>query len=284
MKIRNLVLAVALIAVTGCGTFWLGRDPGERHASSVVKFLYPNSLDHVDKPGVPVLTLPLRVGVAFVPEDTARRTEHFSKSPGLSEQEKVSLLRAVSDEFRKYPFVKSIEVIPSAYLRPEGSFENLDQLRSMFGVDVIALVSYDQLQFTGTTRWSLAYLTVVGAYLIDAERNDTHTMLDAVVYDIASRKLLFRAPGLSEVNGSSNPINFEEQLRADRVTGFHRASSNLVVNVDQELAAFRQRIQEKPEEVKIVRSPGYTGAGGAGLFELLAVVALAAVAWRMPRS
>ena len=51
-------------------------------------------------------------------------------------------------KFHGLPYVKSIDLIPTTYLRPNGGFENLDQVKSMFGVDVIALVAYDQIQFT----------------------------------------------------------------------------------------------------------------------------------------
>src|SRR5258708_6240805 len=160
-KTSMTVFAVLALALTGCETFEGNRS--QRHASSLVQYLYPKRTEHVDKPAIPVLTLPLRVGVAFVPEDNGHQREAYTRSPALSEQQKLKLLKEVSDQFRKYPFVKTIEVIPSEYLAPGGSFENLDQLRSMFGVDVIALVSYDQLQFTDDTSCSLAYLTVVAA-------------------------------------------------------------------------------------------------------------------------
>jgi rhombotail lipoprotein len=38
----------------------------------------------------------------------------------------------------------------------------------------------------------------------------------------------------------------------------------MVANVKVELAAFQQRIKEKPETVRIVRSAGYTGGGAFG--------------------
>jgi rhombotail lipoprotein len=229
-KITLLTAAALALVLTGCETFSGGQS--QRHASSLVQYLYPKRIEHIDKPAIPVLTLPLRVGVAFVPEDTGKANANYTQSAALSEQQKLKLLKEVSDQFRKYPFVKAIEVIPSQYLAPAGSFENLEQLRSMFGVDVVALVSYDQLQFTGENFLSLAYLTVVGAYIIPAEKNDTRTMMDAAVYDITSRKLLFRAPGLSQSKGRATPINASEVLKEDRERGFGQASTNLVANLE----------------------------------------------------
>ena len=37
-------------------------------------------------------------------------------------------------------------------------------------------------QFTDEGLASFAYWTIIGAYIIPGEKNDTHTMLDAVVY------------------------------------------------------------------------------------------------------
>jgi len=57
------------------------------------------------------------------------------------------------------------------------------------------LISYDQTQFTDQGVLTLAYWTIVGAYVVQGEKNDTQTMVDAVVYDIPSRKMLFGLQG-----------------------------------------------------------------------------------------
>ena len=131
----------------------------------------------------------------------------------------------------------------------------------MFGVDVIALLAYDQAQFTDEGWASITYWTVVGAYIVQGERNDTKTMMDAVVYDIPSRKLLFRAPGVSQIKASATPINLKEGLRDDSERGFEQASTNMVGNLQEELAQFKDRVKSSPEEFKVVAKPGYTGAG-----------------------
>jgi rhombotail lipoprotein len=46
--------------------------------------------------------------------------------------------------------------------------------------------------------------------------------------------------------------------------GFERAATNMVANLQLELAAFQQRIKERPETARIVRSSGYTGGGAFG--------------------
>ena len=230
----------------------------ERHSSaSVVDFLYPDVKDPVVTPAVPQLNLPLRVGIAFVPS-----TGYVGA--GLTEPRKMQLLQQVADHFKQYPFVKDIDLIPSAYLRPKGSFANLEQIRTMYGVDVIALVSYDQIQFTDEGLLSLTYWTIVGAYVVPAEKNDTQTMLDTVVLDMKSRKMLFRAPGTDHVKGSATLVNVSEQLRHDSETSFDQAAKQMIVNLDQQLGLFKDKVKEHPDQYEIVRSAEYTSRTGGG--------------------
>jgi rhombotail lipoprotein len=262
-----------VVTLTGCAIFG---QTSHREASSLVQYLYPKGMAHADQPTIPTLSLPLRVGVAWVP---GQKTDKFAADSGkLSEQQKIEILTRVTTNFTAFPFVKSIEVIPSAYLQPCGGFANVDQLQSMFGIDVLALVSYDQMQFTSENFLSFAYWTVVGAYLVQGEKNATQTMLDTAVYDIPSRKLLFRAPGTSQVKALATPINLNEELRKNRERGFNEASTNMVANLQEQLASFRQRVKESPQEFNIVRKPGYTGAGAIGIPGLLAAILLSATA------
>ncbi len=242
-----------------------------------MQFLYPDTVNYVENVAVPELALPLRVGVAFVPPGGERRAGYsYSAATDITPAEQRRLLENVADKFRALPFVAEIQVIPTAYLRPGGGFANLDQIRAMFGVDVVALVAYDQVQFTDENFLSLAYWTIVGAYIVQGEKNDTQTLMDATVYDIASRRLLFRAPGVSRVNASATPVGLDAALRADRETGLALATEDLAKNLDGELASFRARIKERPEAVKIVHRPGYTGAGA---FEGWAALGLLGGLW-----
>jgi rhombotail lipoprotein len=276
---RNTVRITSVAAlglISGCAMFFPNNE--HREASSVMDYLYPKHQAHVDAPTVPELSLPLRVGVAFVPEHGSRSSANpvTWENDRFTEKQKMALMKQVSDSFKKYSFVQSIQLIPSTYLTPQGSFENLDQLRQMFGVDVIALLSYDQAQFTDEGSWSFTYLTVVGAWVVPGERNDTKTMMDAVVYDIASRKLLFRAPGISQIKASATPVNLNEELRDDSEHGFDQAATNMVTNLQVELANFKERVKSSPTEYKITTKPGYTGAGAIDGLDLALFSAMGA--------
>lgn len=273
----TLIALISTCMLVGCaGT--------TKNATSVVDFLFPDTKDPIATPGVPVLTLPLRVGIAFVP---GSKNARWLDGGSLTEQKRNDLMKSVAEHFKKYPYVKEIELIPSSYLRPAGSFANLDQIRTMYGVDVIALLSYDQVQFTDEGALSLTYWTIVGAYVIPGEKNDTQTMLDAVVYDIPSRKMLFRAPGMSRIKGSATPVNQSEELRKDSNAGFDAAAKEMIVNLDQQLATFKEKVKERPEEYKVNYSSTYTGSRGGGNLDgyaLLAILGLGGIfLWRQRR-
>jgi rhombotail lipoprotein len=270
-KMKVLLPLIGTVLLTaGCVGLAAGRHT---HATSLVQFLYPNDSQHVETEGIPTLNLPLRVGIAFVPSAS------WGVS-GLSGAAKADLLKRVAGEFRGLAYVKSIEVIPDGYLRPSGGFENLDQVKAMFGLDVIALVSYDQVQFTHEGFLSLAYWTIVGAWVIEGEKNDTQTLMDCVVFDIPSRKMLFRAPGTSRVKASTTPINLSEELQNDSRHGFDLATTDMIGNLKNELEDFKVRVKESPDEFKVEHRPGYTGAGSLGPLSALGMAVLSVVAIR----
>jgi len=247
-----------LICCAGCAT------GSTKHSSSAVNFLYPDKTVPVPSQGIPVLNIPLSVGIAFVPgEGGGNYGNGLLQSSGLqdsenfryTEKKKKELMQAVAEHFKQYSFIKEIKVISSSYLKPGGSFANLDRIRSVYGVDVIALLSFDQTQFTDEGFASLAYWTVIGVLIVPGEKNDTHTMVDTVVYDIKSRKLLFRAPGLSNIKGNSTPGYLKSNLRADSEQGIESAAKDMIINLDAQIALFREKIKENPEAYKVIEKP-----------------------------
>ena len=251
-----LLVLVVIVLASGCVGGHRGMEA--RLRSTTVDFLYPNKEPLTASSEIPAMTLPLDIGIAFVPPGRNRGETTFSA------ERQSGLLTAVAEHFKAQPFIRNIQIIPTAYLRPGGGFANLDQLRSMFGVDVIALVSYDQVQHTDERAYSFAYLTVIGMYLVNGEENDTSTMLDTSVFHIPSRRLLFRAPGTSQVKGGATLINVGRRLRDDSLAGLEAANTNMIANLSRELDRFKQRVKERPEEFNITHAPGYRGAGDLG--------------------
>jgi rhombotail lipoprotein len=245
----SALMSLTFVMASGCAS-----RGGQHSTTSVVDYLYPNAKNEpIAEQGVPVLALPMRVGIAFVPEKHG-----FT----LTEGKKSELLEKVAANFRKLDFIKSIEIIPSAYLTPQGGFQNLDQIRTMHDIEAIALVSYDQKQFTDEGIASVIYWTIIGAYVIPGEKNSTYTMVDAVIMHIPSRKMLFRAPGTSQIKGYSTPINLSERLREDSETGFNQAVEKMIPALEQQLAGFREKVKSSPEEYKVVRTDSRSRGGG----------------------
>lgn len=247
------LLATLTFGLTGCVGFWDSHQ--HRAASSVVQFLYPDKEKPFVEPQIPTLRLPLRVGVAFLPSATVHDSGDFG------ETQKAELLQRVAAQFRALPFVQKIEIVPTTYLRPGGSFENLDQLRSIMGLDVVVLMAYDQVQSTNETEAGFAYWTIVGAYLVPAQRNSTSTLMEAVVYDIPSRSLLFRAPGVSTIENHSTLFRTDRSLQQDSLLSLQKASDQLTTNLAREIDLFKVRIKEEPQTVRIENKPGYIGGG-----------------------
>lgn len=260
------ILLGALLTATIIGTGCVSIDQSHKHQqrSSTIDFLYPKGKFKAEQPTIPHLTLPLSVGIAFVPDGTGGH-----RSSGPSEERKTKLLETVAERFKSQPFIENIEIIPTAYLKPGGGFSNLEQIRTMLGIDVIALVAYDQVQHTDANWASFTYLTVIGAFVISGDNNDTSTMLDTTVFHIPSRKLLFRAPGTSLIKGIGARAYREKRFRTDGSKGMEEANLKMIANLDNELGRFKKRVKEKPDEYRITHSPGYSGAGNLGGLGLL---------------
>ncbi len=111
--------------------------------------------------------------------------------------------------------------------------------------------------------------------MFEGERNDTSTLIDVALFDVPSRKMLFRAPGTSQVKGSATIVNLTEQTRKDSQRGFELAAADVAANLKQALSRFNARLKEKPGEVEVVYSENHKGRGGSlGLTTLLVLVSV----------
>jgi rhombotail lipoprotein len=265
----SILLLAGALTLAGCSS--LRSSDKRSQAGSVVDYLFPSAKESPNlQPSVTYLRPPVRVGVAFVPGggyDT------------LPETEKLKLIERVKAQFSKHQFIGAIEVIPTSYLRAKGGFANLDQVARMYKVEVMALLSYDQVQFADSNRLSLLYWTLIGAYVIKGDQYDIQTMVDASVFDVKSRTLLFRAPGTSQIKGSASLVGFSEQARAARSEGYVQAIDQLIPNLQTELSTFRERVKNDAS-IKVENKPGYSGGGSLDAVFLALAALLAAFAWR----
>jgi rhombotail lipoprotein len=191
------------------------------------------------------------------------------------------LLGAVADHFKQREYISDIEVIPSTYLVAGTGFDGLDQVARLYGLDIIALVSYDQQSFTADTRASFWYWTIVGAYLVKGSENDISTFVDTAVFDIPTRSLILRAPGTSQVSGKTTAVNVAEHLAENRVRGFEEAMEEMTRNLSAELDQLQARVEAgEATDMQVAHREGYSGGGGSIGLWLNALLACCLVARR----
>jgi len=263
----SLCLGLSLL-LGGCTSLWQGSGMSSTRqgvSSSLVDYLYPKGQKPPEQDdALPHLKLPLTAGLAFVPSNNPR---------GLSSESKTRLLNEVKKAFSDREFIGHIEVIPETYLTAGSGFDTVDQVARLYGLDVIALVSYDQVTYSEDTTASLLYWTIIGAYFIKGSQNDVQTFVDTAVFDVATHKLLFRAPGVHRFENSSTLVKSGEALREAKAAGFQGAMQDMTTNLQAALDEFVVRVKE--EKVAKVSYRGGGGGGGGGALDLWWLLILA---------
>lgn len=268
---RWIAWAAVIPLLSACSGLWLMGSPEAQRegvSSSLVDYLYPRGEQPPEAATeIPRLNLPLRVGIAFVPPQRNSNT-------AISEAVKIDLLNKVKAAFVDREYIEHIEVIPETYLQSSKGFEGLRQVSRLYGIDVMALVSYDQVALTEDTKSSLLYWTIVGAYVIDGTKNEVQTFVDTAVFDIASRRLLFRAPGIDVRGFRSTAVESVEARREGRTGGFTAAMTNMTQNLSTELTTFEERLKSEPQlaEVTWDESKPRGGGGSMGLIAVFLLV------------
>src|SRR5258706_4991898 len=275
LLIRTLSLACLAIALSSCVSdgmcMWHCGD--QRSGSTpLVEFLYPEGkVPTVD--ATPELKSPLTVGLSFLPSRGGYER--------LDATQKEQLLASIKEHFRTRPYVRDIQIISEGYLNPRGGFDSLQQLARLQQLDVVALVSYDQVARQSENNRSLAYLTIVGAFLIRGSENETSTLLDLAVLDPAYRSLLLRAAATTHASGSSTAVRQSAEVQHQSTQGLDAAAQELNVNLDRELTAFAERGKSGTAPVGVVQRNGGGGRPHAGeVVDLLGSTLLSFVASR----
>ena len=249
IRIASYLIVLLMTLLLGACASGAG-SAKQRQVSSVLSYLFPG------KEAAPAVTdkvaelkVPFRLGIAFVPDQTDPQFR-------LPESDRQRLSGEVRDAFARYPFLSDIVVVPSAYLEPNGGFSNLEKAGALLNFDVVALVSFDQVQHAGASGWSFLYWTGIGAYLVEGDQYDILTSVETSVLDIKSRRLLMRAGGVSKIKGSATLVGFSERAREARTQGFNDAMKEMVGKMQGELASFRERAP-KDANIRLILPPGY---------------------------
>ncbi|MFC4698783.1 rhombotarget lipoprotein [Glaciecola siphonariae] len=254
IKLISIILLVGIL-LSGCSSFFSEGTNKASRSSSLTDFLYPDAASReAIAPDIPVLTLPVKVGLAFVP------SKNWADN-GIHSKDQIELLNQVKSAFLQYDYIDRIEIIPSTYLSGSQGFTALEQVGRLYDVDVMALVSYDQVNQTLENNAAILYWTIVGMYVIPGNENSVQTFVDTAVFDIKSRKMLFRAPGISKLEQRSTAVGVNSAISEKSIEGFQLAVADMNQNLDAELAAFKTRIKEE-NIAKVQTREGYTGSGG----------------------
>ncbi|MEH6456009.1 MAG: rhombotail lipoprotein [Shewanella psychromarinicola] len=262
-----LGMMTSVFLLSSCSTLVSQQSGKQSVSSSLMDFLYPNKEDRaVHSAEVPLLTLPVKVGIAFVP------STGFQKE-AVHNKDQYELLEKVKAAFVQYDYIDRIEVIPSTYLTGGDGFNTLEQVGRLYDVDVMALVSYDQVTQSVENNAALLYWTIVGMYVIPGNENTVQTFVDTAVFDIKSRKMLFRAPGISKLEKRTTAIGIDETLAEKSMQGFDLAVTDMTKNLDDELARFKVRVKEE-KIAKVEHSNNYSGGTIDIQFGLLLLIML----------
>lgn len=264
-----IVVLSCCVALAGC-TFY-NETMRTGHSSSLVEFLYPEGTPPPSDT-IPELRVPLRVGLAILPPAPG------SSVTALDAQQRLDLLERIRQKFSSRAFVSEIVVVPDYYLGNGKGFSGLGGVQRLYNLDLVALVSYDQVTRQSDNELSLGYLTIIGAYILPGTSRDTTTLVDLAVVDPATRSLVLRAGGVSSGHGLSTGIAAGRDARSASVAGFDVATTQLLGNFDAALTAFEADVRAGKANVRVVKRSNAGGSGGGagstGLVDALGLLLL----------
>ena len=251
------------MTLTACSIF--GSERTHRYGStSLVKFLHPDGNIPADVQK-PVLNLPLRVGLAFVPA---------SRDYGaISQSSKTQLLNNIKSAFNSKPYINEIVIIPDAYLNANRGYTSLEAVKQAYQLDVIALVSYDQIVKTRDNLLAIGYITIAGSYIFPGSHHKSSTFVDLALIDIDTRQILFRAAGDSTSKSVGAVAYAENAYDRSLNRDIAKAMQLMQANFDTELVKFEERLRARdPNDNVIVKHrEGYSGSVNLSLLALLFV-------------
>ncbi|VAW70727.1 hypothetical protein MNBD_GAMMA12-3781 [hydrothermal vent metagenome] len=250
----SAIIAVFSIGLSACNT--LPVDSAGNHkarsSSSLVGYIYPNG----ETPAglatkIPKLTVPVKIGIAFVPEQNG--------SGVISERVKDQLLRKVRSAFKHHAVVQEIRLLPVNALRSGGGFRELRQVAQRHNIDLVALVSHNQVRAVRHNALSVSYLTIIGAIILPGNSHQVSTLISTAVFDINSGKLLFHAAGKDRVRRQTSAFALAEKNTMISRHSIAKATGDMIASLNTELSKFRTRIRRGSQEADIKYRRNYRG-------------------------
>jgi rhombotail lipoprotein len=241
MKTILIILTACLTLCEGCA-HCTGISTVQRQ-SNLATFLFGGSEPKRPVQKVP-LKLPARVGVTFAPGDPG--------TANIPETTKKQIIEAVRSQLAKHPrYVAGAQSIPPMYLQPKGGVNNLEQVAEQFDLDVIVILGASQFQKLGRNPLAAFMdVAVIGAFVIPGNSVDTSTVLEAAIYHVPSRALIFRTDGADTKSSRSTLYGSAQSAQDDAVTSIEDASQKLVVSIADALVGFEKFDVTKASEIR----------------------------------
>ncbi|WP_395376194.1 rhombotarget lipoprotein [Marinicella sp. W31] len=252
---KFICLFCICVLLSGCGLL-TERKTYHNRSTSLVSFLYPDGAVPQQDVQRPVLNLPLRIGLAYTPVN--------SSNDAIAPDLKMRLLEDIRQRFQNKEYVQEIIMIPEIYLNRNRGYEALQQIQSLYQLDAIALISYDQIAKTDDNNLSLTYLTIVGSYIFHGTDYSVSTLIDLAVVDIKTRQILLRAAGGASSKDRTTVVKVRSKATNSMNQDFEKALVHLSDRFDQELIAFEERLRNpKPNDtITVKHRKGYSGSAG----------------------
>ena len=253
---RTFISVICIgVLLSGCGLL-TERKTYHNRSTSLVSFLYPDGAVPPQDVQRPVLNLPLRIGLAYTPVQ--------SYNDAIAPDLKMRLLEDIRQRFKDKEYVQEIIMIPEIYLNRQKGYEALKQVQTLYQLDAIALISYDQIAKTDDNNLSLTYLTIVGSYIFHGTDYSVSTLIDLAVVDIKTRQILLRAAGGASSKDRTTVVKVRSKATNNMNQDFEKALLHLSDRFDQELIAFEERLRNpKPNDtITVKHREGYTGSIG----------------------
>lgn len=224
--LTNIILALFLItSLQGCVI-----GPRSSASQGLSQILDPvtDSLVSMDKEP---LVFPSTIAILMVPSPDTNMVPN-------------STLRLAAEELKQEllkndKYINGVIVVSNSDIKEKIT---LKTLRKMYGVDIVAIISYQQDQRSSRNSFlSFLDLAIVPAYTIPSVKVTTSTVVDGKIVHIPSNAIIFRASGLNERSTHMTPVSSQENgTNEESIEGLKASIIDLGENVSNILTGLSE--------------------------------------------
>lgn len=222
----SLICVLAAVTIGGCAA-----DVHRTRVTGTAPIFSYLSLKDSTIGGAPTdpLTFPTRVAIVYAPP--------LSTKP-QTEQVPQTTLHAAAESLKKQLLVHS-NYVKSVVIGHTGETLSLEQIRNMYGCDIVVILSYSQLQSAERGGISKALdITLVGGHLYPGVTISTETGIEATVIHAPTQYILFTESGSNSRKTYSIPGGVDTSARNEAREGFTEAMDNLANRVGKIIVTY----------------------------------------------